>query len=179
MAQIHPLTGDGAGPPGLPSIPTVLPTAPPKLSEKFPTMGTTTATVEDKSENLTMKEKGQRMNEEQMQKYTMQLEQNAKAILKDKTNFTRVLTIPKYLHEKPAEGWEDRWKMAHVMESRAVKSFIVILIIANAVCIGVQADYGGDANMWLGIEVIFLVFFCLELVLNCYSFGWLYFQVRV
>lgn len=135
-------------------------------------MGTET----DQSERVTMKEKSKDMNDDQMLKYTRQLEQNAKAILKDKTNFTRIMTIPKYLEEAPPEGWEERWKMAHVMESRGVKLFLVILIVANAVCIGLQADYGGDANMWLGIEVIFLVCFCSELVLNCYSFGWLYFQ---
>ena len=61
------------------------------------------------------------------------------------------------------------------METAPVKGCLVFLIVANAVLIGVEADYGDDSAIWGVLEMIFLVCFTLELVMNLIGYGRLFF----
>ena len=63
------------------------------------------------------------------------------------------------------------------MESVPIKVFLVAVIFLNAVCIGVMADYGDEKDVfWVMVEMIFLIVFTVELILNLLAFGWIFFE---
>ena len=63
-----------------------------------------------------------------------------------------------------------RWQVAHIMDHVLVKTFIIIVVIVNAVVIGIEADYGDGSPVWEVIELTFLTIFTVELALNVYAF---------
>jgi len=67
-----------------------------------------------------------------------------------------------------------RWNLAHLMNNAYIRGFLVICIAANAVTIGLEADYGDGSGPWFVIEVIFLCIFTLELIANLVAWGFLF-----
>jgi len=83
-----------------------------------------------------------------------------------------------YLNTRPEdEGIQlQRWRIAHFMNHWVIKSFLVFFIIANAVVIGVEADYGNGEWEWEVVEAVFLTVFTIELVLNLIGYGEMFFE---
>lgn len=84
------------------------------------------------------------------------------------------------MEDRPEEGDTHmllRWYVAHLMDSPAMKIFVFVCIIANAVTIGLEADYGGDGHpMWEAMETAFILIFTAELALNLFSLQKMYFE---
>jgi len=93
------------------------------------------------------------------------------------SGFRRSNKMRDFLATKPEGGvnlW--RWHVAHVMNLSLVKCLLVICIVANAITIGLEADYGSEnekswPSTWQAIEFMFLLIFTTELVLNLFAFG--------
>jgi len=97
---------------------------------------------------------------------------------REATGFYRNGDLRIYLKEAPEDttSWDYKcWQVACFMETAPVKGCLVFLIVANAVLIGVEADYGDDSAIWGVLEMIFLVCFTLELVMNLIGYGRLFF----
>jgi len=101
------------------------------------------------------------------------------ANFRSRGGFRKNTTAGLYLQYAPenATPWQlRRWEIAQYMEHWTVKGFIMLAILANAVMIGVEADYGDSSFAWKGLEMCFLCIFTTELVMNMIGFGWLHFK---
>jgi len=90
------------------------------------------------------------------------------------TGFHRKQSVRIFLSEPPETDSKMelfRWNVASFMESAPVKGFVVMLIFANAVVIGVEADYGDGSDIWHSMEMAFLAAFTIELALNMIGLG--------
>jgi hypothetical protein len=56
--------------------------------------------------------------------------------------------------------------------------FLCFMIVTNAITIGIEADHASpDSIVWFVIGTVYLVVFTVELVLNLFAFGWVYWEV--
>lgn len=69
-----------------------------------------------------------------------------------------------------------RWRMAVFTESTLFKAIFTLIIIINAVLIGVEADTDYDYHFWMTLEVFFVAAFVLELGLKLLAFQLLFFH---
>jgi len=70
---------------------------------------------------------------------------------------------------RPRSAWSQR--SADLLASVVVQSLIALVIIGNAVIIGLETDLP-DLKFWDEIEDIFLAIFVFELALKLFTFGW-------
>lgn len=106
----------------------------------------------------------------------MQQHSEAKSF-RNASGFRRNGDLRLYLSEQPDDdgSWDLlRWKVAVFMDHSVVKTSLTLLIITNAVVIGLEADYGDGSVVWLALEIIFLFAFTLELTLNLIGYGRLF-----
>jgi len=93
------------------------------------------------------------------------------------SGFRRNGDLRLYLSEQPDDdgSWDLwRWKIAVFMDHWLVKTTLTLLIISNAIVIGLEADYGDGSITWTVLECIFLFAFTLELTLNLVGYGRLF-----
>lgn len=77
-----------------------------------------------------------------------------------------------WLAVKPEEHYESvRWAVAHWLESTSVKIIIIMMVLLNTLLVGVQTDTNGDKTAWLAVEICFVVFFVVEIVVKMVAMG--------
>ena len=73
-----------------------------------------------------------------------------------------------------------RWELAKFMVKPSTEVFFSVVVVANAIFIGVQEDYSlyphpDPEPMWRIVDICFLSVFVLELILKLVGFGQVFF----
>ena len=70
-----------------------------------------------------------------------------------------------------------RWQMGYISEHWITSMVVAILVLTNAVLIGLNADEKVDESIFNVLVYMFLVFFCVEIAFKMTAFGYsLYFK---
>jgi len=68
----------------------------------------------------------------------------------------------------------NRWRLGIFIESAFMKGLMTFLIIANGICLGVQADHAPESAGWMYLEVFFVAMFLLELGIKVFAYRGMY-----
>ena len=110
----------------------------------------------------------------------LQLDDEALETFRNASGYHRSKRMMMYLAEPPPEAtpmdmW--RWRVASFMDNGIVRGILMLVIALNAVVIGIQTDYGTEGGaLWTAIDVSFVIIYTIELMLNFFGFGWLFFE---
>ena len=80
-----------------------------------------------------------------------------------------VLDLLSGLKSDASDIWK-RWRLAKFVDSQFFQKVFALLVIVNAVLIGVQADISTDWEGWMWIELVFVSAFVAEIVLKLVAF---------
>lgn len=81
----------------------------------------------------------------------------------------------KNIDESHIAEWK-RWRLAKFTDSMRFQGFFGLLIVINAIVVGIQSDIGDGKAGWTVLETLFLLLFCIELGLKIFAFRLTFFS---
>lgn len=88
------------------------------------------------------------------------------------------VTEQQYLDTEPPDAGSlehQKWRLAHMVSSERFRVFVLVIIAASSISIGLETDQHSDVETWMATLTVFNMAFAAEMTLKILGFGIVYF----